>query len=678
MDKINPLIQSPKLKYNAVSFDLIQPIHFEPAFEYAIDKAKKDISSISNNSADPSFDNTILALECKGPLLDRITKIFRFLISHESTSELKDMANLINPKLAEYEHNILTSKKLFDKVSVVYNNRNELGLNKEQIRLVEDRFEWYIKNGANLCDEKQEELKSIKIELSQLSDQFSKNLLDSTNAFELHITNESELAGIPEVSKALMAKTAIDKGQNTGWLILLQQPFTVPILTYSTNRKLREKVFRKLTSRSFNDKFDNQDIILTKAKLSHRMANLLGHKTYADFKLQDRMAENVDNVKSFLDEFYKISKPKADEDMEMLRDFSDQMDGLRNLYGWDTQYYTDKLKSKIFGFKSEELKPYFEMENVVKGIFELGSKLYDISIERVYDIPMPHSDIRSYVVFDNNRGYLGQLWLDLFPRETKKAGGWMNTLQSQGLIDGEMKRPVVCIATNLSPPTENHPSLLNLRGVETLFHEFGHALHRLLSQCTYASLSGTNVYWDFVELPSQLMENFVLEPEVLDLYAYHYETGERIPQDLIDKVLKSKTFFAGKKSINVLTWELLDLAWYASNPENINDVYQYESDSIGHTLMVPRTESSSLSCKFSHIFAGGYSAGYYSYRWAEVLDADAFELFKEKGIFNKEVAQSFRENILSKGNTAHPMELYVKFRGRKPDPEALMRRNGLC
>ena len=677
MDKKNPLIHPPKLKYNTVPFDLIQPGHFDPAFEYAIDKAKKEITSISINPADPSFENIILALECKGPLLDRITKIFRFLISNESTHELKDIANQINPKLAEFGHSILTNKTLLKKVTAVYDNRINLDLNDEQIRLVEDRYEWYIKNGANLSNDKQEELKSIKMELSQLGDLFSKNLLDSTNAYELHITDESELIGIPETSKTLMAKTAIDKGKSGGWLILLQQPFTAPILTYSSNRQLREKIFKKLTSRSFNDKFDNQDLILKKAKLSHRMANLLGHKTYADFKLQDRMAENVDNVKSFLDEFYNISKPKADEDMEMLRDFSEEFDGLRDLYGWDTPYYTDKLKSNTFGFKSEELKPYFEMENVVKGVFELGSKLYDISIERVYDVPLPHSDIRSYVVFDNNRGYLGQLWLDLFPRETKKAGGWMNTLQSQGLIDGEMKRPVVCIATNLPPATENHPSLLNLRGVEILFHEFGHALHRLLSQCTYTSLSGTNVYWDFVELPSQIMENFVLESEVLDLYAYHYKTGGRIPQDLVDKVLKSKTFFAGKKSINALTWELLDLAWYASNPENVNDVYQYESDSIGHTLMVPRTESASLSCKFSHIFSGGYAAGYYSYRWAEVLDADAFELFKEKGIFNKEVANSFRKNILAKGNTEHPMQLYKKFRGREPDSDALLLRSGL-
>ena len=474
-----------------------------------------------------------------------------------------------------------------------------------------------------------------------------------------------------------MAKVARDRGKHSGWTVLLQQPHITAIQNHCKNRKLRELIFRKSKGKAYNNEFDNQQVVLKKANLSNELARILGHDTYAEYILQERMAKNLDTVNTFLDGIFNICKPKADADIRQLREFAEKQDGLTELYGYDTAYYTEKLKSETFGFHEEDLKPYFELEQVINGVFRIGHKLFGINITQTDDIPTPHPDIRTYLVHDKNEDYLGQLWLDLHPRPTKRAGGWLIQLQPQGLDNGEAKRPIVCIAGNFTPPQEDVPTLLRMREVETLFHEFGHSLHTLLSKCTYKSLSGTNVYWDFVELPSQLMENFVLEPEVLDLYAFHYQTGERIPIDLVEKVVQSKKFFAGKKSINRLTQELLDLAWFGKNPSEVTDVQRHEIDAINKTLLVPRIKDSCASCSFSHIFAGGYSAGYYSYRWAEVLDADAFELFKQNGIFNKKIADSFRQNILEKGNTENPMDLYKKFRGREPDQAAYYKRSGL-
>jgi peptidyl-dipeptidase Dcp len=673
----NPLIHPPKTQHDSFPFDRIINEHFEPALDHAIKIAHQELKLITSDQANPTFENTILAIECCGVLMYRVRRIFSFLLIHESDNELKDIATRFSPKIAAFHHSLLVNKNAFRRVKTVYENRANGQLNQEQIRLVEDRYEWYEKNGANLPKENQDQLREIKMELTRVHAKFSKNLLNSSNSFEHHIINESELDGIPESTKSLMAKTAMDHGNDSGWMVLLQQPFVGPILTHCRNRNLRELVFRKSKSKAFNDEFDNQDTILKIAKLSHQLANLLGHETYADYVMQERMAGDIKTVNDFLEKIFKISKPKADEDMGRLRKYSDKVGGITELYGWDTGYYTEKLKSETFGFQEEDIKPFFELENVINGVFGLGKNLYGISVIRTNKIPTPHEDIRTYYVYDEDDKYLGQLWLDLHPRSTKRAGGWLSTLQPQGFDGNENKRPVVCIAANITPPANNEPSLLRLREVETLFHEFGHSLHHLLSDCTFKSLSGTNVYWDFVELPSQLMENFVLESEVLDLYAHHYKSGERIPQELVEKVVASKKFFAGKKSINKMTQELLDLAWYAKNPEEVTDVQQYETNSIKHTLLVPRADSSCASCSFSHIFAGGYAAGYYSYRWAQVLDADAFELFKEKGIFNKEVANSFRKNILAKGNTEHPMQLYKKFRGREPDSDALLLRSGL-
>ena len=672
--KDNPLINPPQVKYDAVPFDLIRTEHFDPAVDYALAEAKRELALVEENTEDPTFDNTILAMECAGALLSRVMRIYSVLSIHESDNDFKDLAYTLNPLLSEFSHSIITNKVLFERVRQVYESRNKADLTDEQIRLVEDRYESYIQNGIHLNDKQQEKLKTIKMELSQLGNAFSQNVLNSTNAFEHTVTDESELEGIPASAKALMAQTAKEKGKNEAWTILLQMPYIVPIFTYAKNRKLRELLARKIGSIAFNDEFDNKDIILKNVNLSYQMTKLLGHDSYADFVLQDRMAESVKEVRAFLDSFYDISKSMAEKELAEVMALAIELDNHDDFQPWDIGYYTEKLKQRKLKFESEALRPYFKMENVIQGVIDLTGKLYGLKFEKTTETPVFHPSVETFTVSDRNHDHLGLLLLDLYPRPTKKDGGWQIALRSQGLIDGKICRPIVCIGGNLMPSTESQPSLLSLGEVKTIFHEFGHALHNLLSQCTYTSLSGASVYRDFVELPSQIMENWVYEKEVLDLFAFHFETGEKIPNELIEKVKTSQTFMAGRASLGQLSQEYLDMAWYSVNPNRIDSVEDYEDKIDAKTRLLPKVDGTNSSCSFSHIFAGGYAAGLYSYRWAEVLDADAFELFKEKGIFNRDVAKSFRTNILEKGNTAHPMDLYIKFRGRKPDPEALIRR----
>lgn len=673
----NPLINYPALKYDAVPFDQIRLEHFEPAVKLALDEAEKGISAIEENPENPSFENTILALEYNGESLGRVMRIYGIISIHESDNEFKDLAQKLTPAVSAFGHRVITSKKLFLKVEQVYQNRDNLGLNNEQKRLVWDKYHDFINNGVHLDESQQKELKTIKIELGKLTNQFSQNMLNSTNAFEYTTEDESELAGIPDNAKTLMAQTAAERGNKGSWTILLQRPFINPVLSHAKNRKLRELVSTKNGSIAYGDEYDNQEIILKKTKLFYRMARILGHDTYAEHVLQNRMAESAKEVKDFLDSFYRISKPLAMEEKAELEKFAFEMDGITELRQWDFSYYTEKLKQKRFGFDSEELRPFFKMENVINGVFTIGGKLYGLKFKEVDDVPVFHPSVKTYEVRDDSNGYLGLLMLDLYPRKTKRNGGWSASPLSQGLSGGKNRRPIILIGANLMPSTDDNPSLLSLGEVRTIFHEFGHALHDLLSQCQYVSLSGTSVYWDFVELPSQIMENWVYEKEALDLFAMHYETGEKLEDDLIEKVRKSQKFMAGWDSMRRLNLEYLDFAWYAQDPTGITDVLEYETRVGASTRLLDKVKGTCRSCSFSHIFAGGYAMGYYSYRWAEALDADAFELFKERGIFNRDVARSFRENILSRGDTAHPMDLYIKFRGHKPDPEALMRRRGL-
>mgnify|MGYP006426008817 FL=1 len=675
--KSNPLVHPPKLKYNAVPFDLIKTEHFEPAVKFALCEAENEIAMIESNLEPATFENTILAMECSGSLMNRIMLIYRILHGHESDNDFKDLATKLYPPLTEFGHRIITSKPLFKRVEHVHKKRMDLGLTGEQIRLVEENYNDFIKNGINLNQKDQDDLKAINIELSKVSNKFAQNVLNSRNTFEYTITDAKELDGVPETAMKLMAQTATDKGHDGGWTILLQMPFTHPVMTYAKNRKLREFIFKSLGSVAYNDEFDNQENILNKVDLLYRFSRLLGFDTYADYVLQDRMAESLTTVKGFLDSFYKISKTQAINDLAEVKLLAQKMDGLKDPQPWDMGYYTEKLKQKKYGFNTEELRPYFKMDNVITGVFKIAEKLYGLQFEEKFDIQTFHPSVKTYSVSDAKYGHLGILMLDLFPRTTKRNGAWMATLQPQGLIDGSSRRPIACMGANLMPGTNDQPSLLSLQEVKTIFHEFGHALHHILSQCTYTSLSGTRVLWDFVELPSQIMENWVYEKEALDLFAVHYETGESIPDDLLKKVQDAKNFMAGRSSLGQLNGEYLDLAWYTTNPKNITDVTDFEDKIDAKTRLMPKVNGTNSSCSFSHIFAGGYAVGYYSYRWAESLDADAYELLKEKGIFNKETASSFRENILSKGNTIHPKKLYKKFRGRQPDPKALMRRNGL-
>ena len=673
----NPLINPPKLKYDAIPFDLIKMEHFEPAVNFALAEAKRKLTDIEENPDGPTFENTILAMECAGDLLGRVTRVYGLLHAHESDNKFKDLALKLNPLLSEYSHHIITNKTLFKRVKNVYENQDTTNLTHEQVRLVKDRYDSYIKNGIHLDDNQQDKLKSIKMELSQLGSKFAQNMLNSTNSFEYTITDESELEGIPGSAKALMAQTAKDNGKEGLWTILLQMPFTMPVFKYAKNRKLREKIVRASLSIAFNDEFDNQDIILKKVNLSSQLAKILGHDTYADYVLQDRMADSVEVVRDFLDSFFAISKSMAEKELVEVKKIAYDLDQIENIQPWDIGYYTEKLKQKKLKFNSEALRSYFKMENVIKGLFEIANKLYKLKFEEITDLPVFHPTVKTYEVSDNDHGHLGIFMLDLHPRQTKKDGAWESAIRSQGLTGGSVRRPIVCIGANLMPSTDERPSLLSMEEVKTIFHEFGHALHDLLSQCTYVSLSGTSVLHDFVELPSQIMENWVYEKDALDLFAIHHESGEKIPNELIEKVKKSQTFMAGRASLGQLGQEYLDFAWYAENPERISSVEDYEDEIDSKTRLLPKVEGTNSSCSFSHIFASGYAAGYYSYRWAETLDADAFELFQEEGIFNENVAKSFRENILEKGDTAHPMDLYVKFRGRKPDPNALMRRRGL-
>lgn len=510
-----------------------------------------------------------------------------------------------------------------------------------------------------------------------MSPKISQNLLKSTNAFELHITDEKDLEGLPEGAKEAAAFAAKKKGKDGGWLFNLQIPSVLPIYKYAKNRKLREKMNRAYGARAYNDDFDNREILKKIAQLRQERAELLGYKTHAQYVLEERMAETPETVQEFLERVYSVAFPAAKKEIEEIKKLAKETDALEDLQSWDSAYYSERLKKITYDYDEEELRPYFKVENVIDGLFKVARKLYNITFKELKDIPVYHTEVKVYEVDDKDGSHLGLLYMDLFPRETKRNGAWMTNFKTQGLSHGKIRRPHVGIVANLTPSTDKKPSLLELSEVQTLFHEFGHALHGLLSDCTYQTLASPNVYWDFVELPSQIMENWTLEKEALDMFAVNYKTSEKMPDELIQKVKKAQNFNKGMANIRQLSFGFLDMAWHANDPRAIEDVAEFEDKVFEKTRLLPKVDGTNQSCSFGHIFAGGYSSGYYSYKWAEVLEADSFELFKEKGIFNQDIADSFRKNILAKGNTAHPMELYMKFRGREPDPDAMLKRDGL-
>lgn len=678
MSTTNPLLKPFTNKDQAVPFDLIKVEHYIPALDEAIQIAKENVAKIKANTASPDFENTIVALESASELSEKIGGIYGNLEVAHADEALQALAKEIYPKLTALGSDISLDEEIFKRVKAVYDKRDSLNLNKEQSRLLEKTYLSFTRNGALLSAADKEILRQIDQELSVLSPKFSENVLKATNSFEMILDKKEDVEGIPEGILEGAAAMAEAKGQKGKWLFNLQVPSYLPFITYAKNRNLREKIWKAYASRAYTGEFDNQQIVLKTVQLRDKRAKLLGFTTHADFVLAERMAKSPQTVMDFLTKLLKASKEAGKKDIAEVAAFAQKLDKVSEPKPWDFGYYSEKLKEEKYAFNEEDLRPYFKLENVVEGVFAHAKKLYGLVFKETTEIPVYHPEVKAYEIFEEKSGkYMGLFYTDFFPRETKKGGAWMTQFRGQGLHGGEMKRPHVSIVCNFTKPTPTKPSLLTYDEVRTLFHEFGHALHGMLSECTYPSLSGTSVYWDFVELPSQIMENWVGEKEGLDLFARHYETNAPMPADLIEKLKASQKFQAGYMSCRQLQFAMMDMAWYSTNPEQIKDVDSFEEAATAETRLFPKVPGTNTSCSFSHIFAGGYSAGYYSYKWAEVLDADAFEYFKEKGLFNQEVAQKFKDNILSRGGTEHPMDLYKKFRGREPDPNALLRRDGL-
>jgi len=678
MTKTNPLLETFSGSDQSIPFSKIQVEHYLPALDEALKKARENISLLKAEKATPDFANTVLALETCSDLLDRVVGIFANLESAHADEAHRALAKDIYPKLSSFQSDLSLDPQLFAKIKAVHDGRSALKLNPEQLRLLEKTYLGFVRNGALLSDADKEKLRGIDQELSILSPQFAENVLKATNAYDLFVTDIKELEGLPEGALEAAQAAAESKGRKDQWHFNLQAPSLIPVLTYAKNRPLRQKIWQVYNSKCFNDKFDNQEIIKKTIQLKHQRAQLLGFKTHADYVLAERMAKDTGTVKLFLQKLLKASKKAAQNDLNEVTAFAKKLDGMTDIKPWDFAYYSEKLKEEKYSFNEEDLRPFFQLENVVAGVFEHARKLYGLTFKENTSVEPYHPDVKVYDVNEEKTGkYIGLFYTDFFPRETKKGGAWMTNYREQGLTFGQVRRPHVSIVCNFTKPTPTKPSLLTYDEVRTLFHEFGHALHGMLSDCTYRSVAGTNVYWDFVELPSQIMENWAAEKEGLDVFAKHYQTQQLIPAELVEKIKASQKFQAGWASLRQLQFATMDMAWHTSDPVTVTDVDQFEILATAETRLMPKIPGTNNSCSFSHIFAGGYAAGYYSYKWAEVLDADAFEYFKEKGLFNSEVAKKFKDNILSRGGSEHPMELYKKFRGREPDPNALLRRDGL-
>lgn len=673
----NPLLQEFTTPFNTVPFHLIKPEHFLPGMEKAIEIAKEEIEAIKQSASDPTFENTVVALEFAGEYVGRIAEIFFNLNSAETNDEIQKIAQQLSPLLSAYQNDITLDSALFERIDTVYKNELDQLTSAEDKMLLTKTWKAFTRNGAQLSDEKKQELREIDQKLSKLSLQFGEHVLADTNAFELHLTDEKELEGLPASIIDGAAETAQEKNK-TGWVFTLQYPSYIPFMMYAKNRELREKMFMAFGSKAFHeDENDNRTIVTEIAQLRYQRAQLLGYKNHADFILEERMAESPEKVNSFLNDLLVKAKPFAEQDIEEVTAFAREKDGIDHLQRWDFSFYSEQLKKERYQIDDEVLKPYFKLENVVDGVFKVAHQLYGLAFIQNQDIPKYHDEVVTYEVLGRNGQHLAVFYADFFPRAGKRNGAWMTQFRGQKVKNGQEERPHVSIVCNFSKPTSKAPSLLTFNEVTTLFHEFGHALHGILAQGKYPSLTGPSVYWDFVELPSQILENWCYEKEALDLFATHYETGEKIPADLVERIKKAANFQEGYQTLRQVSFGLLDMAWHGENGKSVSDVALFEKTAMAPTETMPTVEETNMSCQFSHIFQGGYSAGYYSYKWAEVLDADAFEYFQEKGIFNQEVAQQFEEHILSAGGREHPMDLYKKFRGKEPSNEALLKRAGL-
>lgn len=663
-------------KYQTTPFSLIKLSDYKDNFKACISKAKNEIDAIIQNSEEPTFENCIATLDFAGQELDRLSSTFFNLNSAETSDEMQKIAQEVSPWLTEFSNDITLNEDLFKKIKIVYDKKDSLNLTAEQQTLLDKKYKGFVRNGALLNDEQKKKLREIDTQLAKLKLTFGENVLAETNNYQLHITNEDDLKGLPDGAKEAAADLAKSKNLE-GWVFTLNFPSYLPFVTYIDNRELRKEISIAYGKKAFqNNEFDNQQNVKDIVRLRHERANLLGYKSHADFVLEERMAKNPEKVKSFLNDLLEKAKPAADKEFAELTAFAKELDGIEQLEKWDSAYYSEKLKQKKFNLDDEKLKPYFKLENVLNGAFTIAEKLYGITFKEVFDIDKYHEDVKTYEVLDLENNLVAVFYADFFPRKGKRNGAWMTSYKSQYIKDGINERPHISNVCNFTPPTKTKPSLLTFNEVTTLFHEFGHGLHGMLANTTYPSLSGTSVFWDFVELPSQIMENWCYQPEALALFAKHYETGEIIPQEYVDKIKESANFLEGFATVRQLSFGLLDMA-YHGKAQTIDDVKAFELTAFESTKLYPDVAENCMSTSFSHIFQGGYSSGYYSYKWAEVLDADAFSYFEEKGIFNKEVATKFKEYVLSKGGTEHPMELYKKFRGHEPTPDALLKRAGL-
>lgn len=673
----NPFLADIPTLHDTIPFHLIRTEHFEPAIQQGMEKQNQEIEAIIHQTDEPDFENTIVALEKSGELLNRVTTVFGNLLSAETSDEMQTIAEKVMPLLSEHNNNITLNEKLFARIKAVHETTNQEEMTPEDRMLLQNTYDGFIRSGANLNTEQKERFRQLSSELSVLTLRFSQNNLKETNAYELALPLD-QLEGLPESALNAYAQTAKEKGKE-GYIVTLQAPSFIPFMKYCRNRSLRKELYMAYNTQCTHDnEYNNLEIVKKLVNLRLERAQLLGFRTAADYVLTRRMAENSDRVYQLLNQLLEAYTPTAHQEVAEVQALAKELEGNDfKLMPWDWAYYSEKLKEKKFNLNEEALRPYFELNRVIGGVFGLATKLYGITFQVNKDIPVYHPDVTAYEVFDKDGSFLAVLYTDFHPRASKRSGAWMTSYKEQWKDEKGNSRPHVSVTMNFTKPSDSQPALLTFSEVNTFLHEFGHALHGMFANTTYQSLSGTNVYWDFVELPSQIMENFAIEKEFLNTFAKHYETGENIPEEMIQRLVDASNFNVAYACLRQLSFGLLDMAWYTRTEPFEGDVRTYEKQAWSQAQVLPSCEETCMTVQFSHIMAGGYSAGYYSYKWAEVLDADAFSLFQEKGIFNPETANSFRENVLSKGGTEHPMVLYKRFRGQEPGIDALLKRNGI-
>ncbi len=673
----NPLLKESSAPFGAPEFDKIRNEHYLPAFEAGIAEAKAEIDAIVANQEEPTFENTIEAMEVSGQTLNNVAGIFFNLMEADTNDEMQQIAESVSPMLTEYSMYVSLNNDLFQRVKAVYEKKDELGLDPDQMKLLEDNYKSFVRGGANLSDEDKALYSKWSEELSLITLQFSKNVLAATNAYVLNITDSTQLGGLPDFVKTMAAETAAEKGLE-GWAFTLDAPSYSPFLKYSTERELRKQIWTAYNTRAIGGKNDNTEIVKKIVDLRIKIADILGYETYADYALEERMAKNKVTVNEFIKNLLEPSMEFAKKDVADVYAFA-KKNGFEDsqLMPWDFSYWSEKYQQAEYSLSAEELKPYFQLESCIDAVLGLATRLYGITFAELDNVPVYHEDVKVYEVKDADGRHLALFYADFFPRASKRGGAWMTEFRGQSIRDGVEYRPFISTVMNFTKPTADAPALITHDELTTFLHEFGHALHGIFAEGRYGSLTGTNVSRDFVELPSQIMENWAFEPEYLNSFAKHYQTGEPIPAELIEKVVAAKNYLAGYGQVRQLHFGYLDMAWHSLTELPAESTVEFEQKVLAPYAIMPAVEGSAFSTSFSHIFSGGYSAGYYSYKWAEVLEADAFSLFKEKGIFNTEVSHSFRENILSKGGAEDEAVIYRNFRGHDPQPEALMKKLGL-